>query len=409
LADQFGIDRLLQAQVVFFGKDFFPEPYRATEGHARLLLEWLCAHARVPPGRVRLQVCPEAQLQGNTWRYERLPGPGPDAGGHLPTAQERPETYTTGKEGVSPDRPEPPSASETGAHQEVARIWVADSHLVYPEALLATLTRGLTHDLLADRRQLVAEDSELEWLSDLLAVFLGLGAFAANTAVIERQDNYGLAWWWSLNKHSELPPRIFGYAFALCCFLRGEDRPAWASRLRLDVAAPLKEGLRFLNKTGDSLFHPDTVRAPRQPPSAAEAVARLREGPPSARLAALWEVRQQRWEAAEVLAAVLSCLADPDPDLRSDAAGALEHFGPAAAPAIPRLLRNLRDEASWVRTSAAWALELRLQANEVIPELCLLLYEQRSPLLGPAAWGLSGLARRPARPTSLWWRRWRQH
>jgi hypothetical protein len=45
LANLFGMDRLLQARVVLFNKEFFPEPYRATEGHARLLLEQLCAAA----------------------------------------------------------------------------------------------------------------------------------------------------------------------------------------------------------------------------------------------------------------------------------------------------------------------------------------------------------------------------
>ena len=56
--------------------------------------------------------------------------------------------------------------------------------------------------------------------------------------------------------------------------MRGEVSPPWAARFRLDAKSAFEQGIRFLTKTGDSLFHPD-IPAEKTRPSAREICERL--------------------------------------------------------------------------------------------------------------------------------------
>jgi hypothetical protein len=53
-----------------------------------------------------------------------------------------------------------------------------------------------------------------------------------------------------------MTPPLFGYAFAHLAWHRGEERPAWAKHLDWAARANLKQGLRYLLRTGDSAFQP---------------------------------------------------------------------------------------------------------------------------------------------------------
>jgi hypothetical protein len=53
---------------------------------------------------------------------------------------------------------------------------------------------------------------------------------------------------------------MLGYALAHIAWHRDEDWPAWARHLGWVMRAVFKQGLRYLEKTGDSTFKPVRLR-----------------------------------------------------------------------------------------------------------------------------------------------------
>ena len=167
---------------------------------------------------------------------------------------------------------------------------------------------------------------------------------------------------------------------------------------------PLRDGLRFLRDSDDTLFHPDTIRTPKAPVSVGELTYRVREGTPSVCLASLWELAEKGPAAAEAVEAVAGCLDDEDPFLVAEAARTLGALGPAAAPTLPRLLKALRTGGAQVRAGVASALgRVGLEPDATVPQLTLLLADS-SPAVVPEAarsLGAFGLRAGPALPELL--------
>ena len=349
LADHLGADRLLQAEVILPTDTYFPDPYAGTPADASLLLERLCGYMRVNPRGLELQVRPDVELPGAAGHY--VPGP-------------------------------------------TTVIRVAESQLQNSMSLVATLAHELAHVILLGGGLLDATVSDHEWVTDLLPVFLGVGIFGANATLQESHEDQGTRYWWRIGRQGYLPSHVLGYGLALFAFLRREDRPDWAAHLRLDAAAALHGGLRYLHKTGDTLCHPDTLCRPLPSASLSELTSRLREGTPSARLAALWDLQERGPASEAAVAAVAQCLSDHDSHLAGEAARTLAAIGPAAAPALPQLLQALHQGVPSTRAAATQALGiLGLQPDRVAPELCPLLGAAESAVVYEAACALRDLGR----------------
>src|SRR5579871_1219070 len=71
LADQFGIERLLRAQVVLPTEEFFQDRFEGTEEDARLLFYRISDYLGVESGHIQLEVCDDAQLPGASGHYHR--------------------------------------------------------------------------------------------------------------------------------------------------------------------------------------------------------------------------------------------------------------------------------------------------------------------------------------------------
>jgi hypothetical protein len=329
LADQFGIDRLLRAEVILPTEEHFPDAYNGTPADARQIMHRLCKYMKIDPQGMRLVVSADEKMPGAAGLYEQ---------GRRTT------------------------------------IRVAQSQLANPQQLIATLTHELSHELLLGGGLLTRDVEDHEWVTDLLPAFLGIGIFAANSVLHEEYWTDGQLSWWRIGKQGYLPARIFGYAFALFAFVRDEREPEWARYLRLDAAAALRDGLRYLHKTDDSLFHPNSLTRPRANPTPGELADRLGSGTPAIRLTSLWDVRDQGVVAPEVVEAVTRCLEDPDPCIPGEAARTLACLGPAAAPAVPLLVCALYSSVQDTRAGAAQALGvLRPPAQSTVPELSALL------------------------------------
>ena len=188
------------------------------------VLDWLCGAMGVKPQRLTLEICAD-------------------------TAPEHRTGMPTGAVGLY----------ECGEQQAVIRV--RESQVADPQRLAATLAHELAHELLLGGGLLTTNVPDHEDLTDLLPVFLGTGVFAANSTLHEQYRDSGTWSSWQIGKQGYLPARVFGYAFALFAFVRGEDQPPWAQHLRLDAADTLWKGLRYPRRTNDSLFRPDAVGA----------------------------------------------------------------------------------------------------------------------------------------------------
>jgi hypothetical protein len=350
LAERFGIDRLRGAEVILPTQEHFPDPYPPGGSWvgARQLLARLCRYMSIPSHTIELEVCPDDQMEeaAGTWQQD--------------------------------------SGKKRGF------IRIAESRLLEPQGLLATLAHELAHELLHGRGLLDDTVADHEWITDLLPVYLGIGLFAANSTLHEQTWNDGNLSWWQIRRHGYLPSRILGYGLALLAFARGEHSPAWASHLRLDASSPLKKGLAYLQKTGDSLFHPDTAGQPKKALGPDDALDRLQAQSASVRLAALWDIREAGLTAPVLLEPILKCMQDRDPDIPGDAAHTVAAFGATASSAVPVLLQALRSSNPRTRAGAAEALgEIRQQPAVVVPELCTLLNEGDRTLVLTSAQALS--------------------
>ena len=270
---------------------------------------------------------------------------------------------------------------------------LAESQLSDPERLVATIAHELAHDILLGGGLITVQEEDHEPLTDLRAGVPGSGLFTANAPVRDRSHFQNHWHYFKIDFQGYLPSRMLGYALALFAYARGETRPAWARYLRPDAAEPLKAGLRYLLKTGDSLFHPETAQQPVEPPTEAEVIERLTTGSPTVRAMTLHDVANLDTPPIALIDAVVRRLRDRDIDVRIEAARVLPSFGEAAHAAVPDLIPCLTSSSAALRTVAAAALPaIGGPADLVVPELTRLLEDPDPYVADTAADGLRRLA-----------------
>jgi hypothetical protein len=273
-------------------------------------------------------------------------------------------------------------------------VHVAEQQLVDPESLTATMAHQLAHAWLPSESFAWRDVREREWLADLVAVCLGLGVFMAQAVTREMSDAEGLFRRRSMRRFGYLPARRVGYAMALFAWVRGETRPAWRTELRLDAQVAFARGLRYLQRTEDSVFTAETASRPHSPRATDQLLQQLVMGSPSARVAALWELRSS--EHAQAAAhAVTRCLHDSRPAIRQVAAHTLSAYGEDARPAIAPLMDLLQDAQYAVRSAAATTLgALGQELESVLPGVAELLRDPDREVVLSAATALRSFGER---------------
>ena len=347
LGQQLGMERLSRCDVILPTDDFFPDAYDATPEAAGRLLERVCGYMQVNRAEIELQV-------------------------HA--ADDMPEAAGTYAQGV---------------------VCIADTQLDDPMALVATLAHELAHHILIGRGLLEGEP-DLEWTTDLTTVYYGLGIFGANASVTESHGRMGRMSWWSVGKQGYLPARVMSYAMALHAWLCGERRPDWGGHLRLDAANGFNAGLRYLERSEDSLLRPDNLRQP-DATAVEQLMHQLEHGTPSARVAALWELARRGSEAGAAVPAIIHSLTNARTGIRAEAARTLAELGLAADDAVQSLVYALGDSEVEVRAAAAFALgKLHLRPEIAVQPLTEALDDPAT--LATVAWALAqfGADARPA-------------
>lgn len=350
---------LLESEVVIPQEYFSAHPFDGTEEDTRALFDELCSRMGIQRSKVDLEIAADEEMSGSAGQYQ--------------------------------------------LRQDRAVVRVAQSQLENAEGVAATLIHELSHQRLLGEGILSPEEEDHEYVTDLFAVYLGLGIFAANSVVRETQISTGTWHSWSIGKQGYLTARDYGYAMALYAWVREELKPGWRTHLRPDARVSLEQGLKYLQRTQDSLFDltgPRTFGRLSEP----EVLERLHGQYGGGRVAALWEIGERKLQSHDTILSLIEALGDRNPVIREDAAITLGRIGPPAGDAAPRLLEALEDRRPEVRAQAARALSLiQASAEAVVPPVTELLRDEDRNVVAHALFSLSRYGRHaePALPLFL--------
>jgi hypothetical protein len=327
LSLKLGQQRLQNATVMLPTPEFFPDKLDGSQDDAGKLFRRLCDHVKVDAQEIRLEVRTNTEMQAKPGRYVQR---------------------------------NPPC------------IYINEAELSDSESLAATLAHELAHHFLLGGGLLTDNNLDLEKLTDLLPVFLGIGLFSANAAFKESHWRTGHWSGWSVQKKGYLPVRMFAYGFSLFAFARGEQNPQWARYLRRDLSVPFWQGLRFLNKTGDTILG---EQVSFQKLSIEQLLERLDSVSATTRYISLWEMEERGPEAVAAVDKVLGRTSDRDLDVREMAVRAL---GKMKLPmAVPTLMNLLSSGSLPLKISAARALgEIAAEPTPVLAELRKMMHSK---------------------------------
>ena len=217
LLEEFGSEAFRRVSVVLPTDEFFPDSYSADEDDARTLVDRVCEYMSVDPDRIEVEFFDDESRE-----------------------LQRDFVYSEG----SSDGP-------TGHYKKRRDKFVVSlesSQLAEPMCLVATIAHELGHVRLLGEERVHGGFEDHEPLTDLLTVFFGLGIFTANSAFSFEGSSHG----WQAQRRGYLNEEMFGYALALFALMRGERNPAWSRYLEGSVSAYFKNGLKYLDKTGDA-------------------------------------------------------------------------------------------------------------------------------------------------------------
>ena len=219
LAASFGGKGALAATTLVLPKPgFFPS--QGEKGHDKAL----CIFERVK------QYCGM-----ENWPVELVPDHNPAASESLPTSLVAPIVHGKHARGTF---------SIAGGAVQISYAPVLLDH---PERLIATLAHELAHYLLATARTSPpCADDELEFLTDLAAVYLGFGVFMANSVLEFEPLQDGLWQGWRMGRSGYLPERDLVFATALFIAVKELNPTSAYQCLKPHLSKLLKSGLRNL-------------------------------------------------------------------------------------------------------------------------------------------------------------------
>jgi len=126
------------------------------------------------------------------------------------------------------------------------KIEIKESNLLNPISVIATIAHELCHVLLLGENRISRDDHDMEPLTDLLTVFMGLGIFTANSTIQFNQWQDYQKQGWSIQSQGYLTQEAFGYALAAWAQMRNDLNPSWIKYLSTDIKAYFKMSLKLL-------------------------------------------------------------------------------------------------------------------------------------------------------------------
>lgn len=271
------------------------------------------------------------------------------------------------------------SGTPTETTAEPTLIDLSGEDVADQERLIATLSRQVTRFMLLNHAEITGGE-DFDSLTDLLAVYLGLGIFQANTAVKSQAWNTQGWEYWSIRGAGFLQARVPGYAMALMAWVRNEPNPAWASMLGTDAASSFHSGYKFATKTNDCLFRPDTIGRAEETRSLSTVKDMLANGSATRKLDAMWWMMENPASAAGAVEAMAGCFRHGDQMMVAEACRVAAGLGTTAEPVLQYVIECLSAQSYETRFWSATAI------GEIKPPLdaCpdgLPVSEELAPLL----------------------------
>lgn len=214
-----GRNRMLQAQIVLPDAKHFPDPYDKSDAAAEKMFLRICDYMQVDPSRLKVEVFPDA----------------------LKELKSMMPYWGTAKEGGAAGLYFHPESES----DEIV-VALKQSQLDDPLALAATIAHELSHVILLGGSLMDRSIKDMEPMTDLTTVFLGMGIFSANCAVrfMQWQDNSKIGW--SMSHLGYLPEEVFGYTLARFAHERGERSPRWTRHLSTNLQSYFKKSAAWL-------------------------------------------------------------------------------------------------------------------------------------------------------------------
>lgn len=355
LAERFGTKRLTQCRMILPDDLDGDEPFDGSSEAARRLFERICGFMEVVPSQVALEFAPDEQMVGRAGEYDGT--------------------------------------------QKIVRV--AERLLQTPDNLAATFAHELAHHILLTQfsQDLLENNGDVEWVTDLTPIIFGLGIYAANATVHDKSETSGQMHFWHISRHGYLPARMIGYAMALLIKLSEQTDIRWMQWLRGDASDTLLKSLEYLDATNDSTLRRENLDGHNPRPSIHRLIELLENGSDTERIIALWQLAAHNEQTERAVPMVANLLTDRQPDMRAEAARTLAKIGPDAEAAVTQLLHAADDWMPEVSASAIYALgRLHVQPERVITNLLDQL--ERQEVAETTAWALAqyGQAARSALP-----------
>jgi hypothetical protein len=216
LGELLGADRLLGTTVVLPTPEHFPDPYDCSEAAVRLMLNRIAGSMNVDADQIDIQMF-DSEYDVSSSLVPFFSGKGSGPGGlYFHDPAERP------------------------------RIAVNEAELKDPMALVAVLAHEIGHIILLRPGLVDRNEPDMEPLNDVLTIFMGFGIFTANSAFRFVQYTTNRSQGWSSRRLGYLSEPLLGYALARFAFERREERPAWASFVKSNIAPYMKRSLAWL-------------------------------------------------------------------------------------------------------------------------------------------------------------------
>jgi hypothetical protein len=224
LSRMLGSSRTLNATVVLPTDEHFPDPYTPTEAGLEALFRRVCTYMAVPRSRVELSVIPDSSevvkvLPAYSYSHES------PAGLHFGSTEEG----------------------------ELPLVAVRQSLLKDPLAVVATLAHELGHVILLGGGHMPRDAEDMEPMTDLVTVYLGLGIFTANASRNFKQFQDDRRQGWSMSRLGYLPEPVFAYALARFAQQPGEEKPPWTSHLSTNLKVWFRQSADWLQKESGPL------------------------------------------------------------------------------------------------------------------------------------------------------------
>jgi len=220
LSTVLGRKRMLGARVILPDAEHFPDPYDKSDAAIERMFCRICEYMQVDRESIDLEIFPD-----ETSELSSL----------LP--------YWSGSQSGC-------AGLYVHPGDEDKRVVVAlrQSKIDDPLAVVATLAHELGHVILLGGELVDRKTTDMEPLTDLLTVFLGLGIFTANCSARFSQWHKDGRYGWSMQRLGYLPEQVYGYALARFAHDRGDDRPRWAAHLSTNVRSYFKKSAEWIEK-----------------------------------------------------------------------------------------------------------------------------------------------------------------